>query len=109
MRMTKASLLLPLLALAFSTHSADALFPTRAKLLRQHAEKCLTEVKITGTRGGFCREFDSYSNYVFKGSTTTWVTFHIQNGDINKSNEHEVLDTLKKVSEAQTAGATSTR
>ena len=82
------------------------MFPTQVKLLRQHAEKCLTEVKVTGSRGGFCREFDSYSDHVFKGSTQTWVSFHIQNGDLNRRNELEVLDTMKKVAEATTAGAT---
>jgi hypothetical protein len=88
---------------------ADPLFMTQISLLKSKSEQCIVEIKRTGKSGRFCDDFSSYSDYVFKGDSQSYMHYHLSNGDITDRNSGFVLATLKGVLEAVKLTSSSTQ
>lgn len=73
-------------------------------LLKEKASLCLASIqeKQCGSTG-HCEDFDSYSDYVFKGSATSYVNYHIQAGNMHKGNSDLVLSALQADVDAKKA------
>jgi hypothetical protein len=89
-------LLMALLAVTFSA-SAFAGVDIEVKLLKEKADLC---IKSNFPTSKYCQDFDSFSDYVFKGNSSTWINYHLEVGDINDNNMHEVFLMLESVDKA---------
>ena len=76
---------------------ADPMFSTQIKLLDEKASLCMVELSKTGKDGRFCQDFSQYADYVFKGSASSYMEYHLSNGDIRKNNADYVISVLRKV------------
>lgn len=65
-------------------------------LLKEKAELCAKSVSNEGCGTTVhCKDFDSFSSYVFKGSSSTYLSHHMQTNAINQGNFDLVESALK--------------
>ena len=75
--------------------AAEGLFMTQMKLLKEKTRQCDVEMNTKKEVGGFCKDYEDYSNFVFKGSVSSYMEYHLSNGDITDKNSDYVLSVLK--------------
>lgn len=79
-------------------------------LLREKADLCTRSVASEGCGDtGHCKDFDSFSNYVFKGSSSTYLSHHMQTGAINQGNFDLVEGAMKADLNAKKVSASAAR
>ncbi len=76
-------------------------FRVQVKLLQEKADLCLKSIQVQkcGTTK-FCKDHDSYSDYIFKGSATTWISYHMENKDLHQGNFDATMRAMKTSLEA---------
>lgn len=94
MRRIKSALVLVSLFAAREAY-ADNQFKSEMSLLEKKMRLCNTELDNGIKGGGFCNDFSSYNDFLFKGSSVTYMKYHLDNGDVNDSNIKHYLKVLK--------------
>jgi hypothetical protein len=63
--------------------AAPTMFDTQVALLTEKADLC---VRSGYKQSGHCDDYDEYRRYLFKGSMETWLSYNLDNGNLNDSN-----------------------
>lgn len=63
-------------------------------LLTEKADLCILS---KDGNSKYCKEFDSFKEFIFKDSAQVWAQYHIDNNNINRSNEAKVMKMFDRI------------
>lgn len=74
-----------LFTLPINLYASD--FDMEMQLLDKKLGLCESAQATQKCRGtGFCEDLNSYTDYLFKGSSASYMEYHIKNGNLNQAN-----------------------
>lgn len=84
-----------LFTLSVNLYASD--FDIEMQLLDKKLGLCESAQATQKCRGtGFCEDLSNYRDYLFKGSSASYMKYHIKNGNLNRANYEFSESVLKR-------------